>query len=142
MAMNDRTKVLLGVAVLALAGGAAWFLYFADDGAPPPAPQKVASTAPMAPKPVAVAPKPPAQVQPLADTKPATEAATPAAEAPKPAAEAAKPAAEPAKPVAQEAKPETPKPMARKHLRRNEDARHCLDKSTNTEIIKCAEAYL
>jgi hypothetical protein len=24
----------------------------------------------------------------------------------------------------------------------NEDARHCLDKSTNTEVIKCAEEYL
>lgn len=26
--------------------------------------------------------------------------------------------------------------------RRFEDARHCLEKSTNTEIIKCSEAYL
>lgn len=26
--------------------------------------------------------------------------------------------------------------------RRFEDARHCLDKGTNTEIIKCAEVYL
>lgn len=35
------------------------------------------------------------------------------------------------------------KPMARKHsTRRMEDARHCLDKDSNTEIIKCAEAYL
>jgi hypothetical protein len=53
----------------------------------------------------------------------------------------AKPAAqEPAKPEA--AKPES-KPVARKHNpRRSEDARHCLDKGTNTEIIKCAEAYL
>ena len=25
---------------------------------------------------------------------------------------------------------------------RQEDARHCLDKGSNTEIIKCAEAYL
>ena len=56
----------------------------------------------------------------------------------------AKPAAqEPAKPEAKlEAKPQS-KPMARKHNpRRSEDARHCLDKGTNTEIIKCAEAYL
>ena len=131
MAMNDRTKVLLGVAVLALAGGAAWFLYFADDGAPPTAPQKVASTAP---KPVPAAPKPAPQVQAMAEVKPAAEAPKPAAQAPKPA--------EPAGPLAPEAKPETPKPMAKKHLRRNEDARHCLDKGTNTEIIKCAEAYL
>jgi hypothetical protein len=57
----------------------------------------------------------------------------------------AKPAAqEPAKPEAAkpESKPES-KPVARKHNpRRSEDARHCLDKGTNTEIIKCAEAYL
>ena len=48
-------------------------------------------------------------------------------------------AKEPAKPAAQEA----PKPVAKKvNPRRQEDARHCLEKSTNTEIIKCAEAYL
>jgi len=35
------------------------------------------------------------------------------------------------------------KPAARKkHSLRNEDARHCLEKSSNEEIIKCAEAYL
>jgi len=29
------------------------------------------------------------------------------------------------------------------HPRRwNEDARHCLEKQTNTEVIKCAEEYL
>ena len=52
-----------------------------------------------------------------------------------------KPAAEP---MAQETqKNETPKrAAAKKHSRRMEDARHCLDKPTNTEIIKCAEAYL
>ena len=58
---------------------------------------------------------------------------------------AKEPAKEPAKPAAAQeaAKPEAPKPMARKaHPRRQEDARHCLDKSTNTEVIKCAEAYL
>lgn len=63
------------------------------------------------------------------------------AQAPKPAAaEAAKPAAqEAAKPAAQAAA----KPMARKHgPKHGEDARHCLDKPTNTEIIKCAEEYL
>jgi len=26
--------------------------------------------------------------------------------------------------------------------KRQEDARHCLDRPTNTEIIKCAEEYL
>jgi len=65
------------------------------------------------------------------------------AQAPKP--EAAKPEA--AKPEAKaepqpEAKPER-KPMARKaNPKRSEDARHCLDKGNNTEIIKCAEEYL
>ena len=56
----------------------------------------------------------------------------------------AQPAKEPAKPAAQEVpKAEAPKPVAKKaNPRRQEDARHCLEKSTNTEIIKCAEAYL
>ena len=63
------------------------------------------------------------------------EAAKP--EAAPAAAEAPKPAAEPAKPQAQ--KPAT---MARKHQRRSGDARHCLERPNNTEIIKCAEAYL
>jgi hypothetical protein len=63
---------------------------------------------------------------------------------------AQQPAKEPAKPAAQEpAKVEAPKPEATKkpvarkvNPRRQEDARHCLEKSTNTEVIKCAEAYL
>ena len=52
----------------------------------------------------------------------------------------------------EEAKAETAKPAPSKsaaaapkktHPRRwNEDARHCLEKSTNTEVIKCAEEYL
>lgn len=58
--------------------------------------------------------------------------------APKPPAakEAAKePAAkEPAKPAVASAE-------GRKS-RRSADARHCLEKSSNTEIIRCAEAYL
>jgi hypothetical protein len=70
----------------------------------------------------------------------------------------AQPAKEPAKPAAQEpakpevakpeaAKPEAAKPEAAKvakkaNPRRQQDARHCLDKTNNTEIIKCAEAYL
>lgn len=29
-----------------------------------------------------------------------------------------------------------------KKSRRAEDARHCLEKASNTEVIKCAEAYL
>ena len=53
--------------------------------------------------------------------------------------------AAPAKPMAQEAakpaKPAAPMSAARK-ARRGEDARHCLGRPSNTEIIKCAEAYL
>jgi hypothetical protein len=48
-------------------------------------------------------------------------------------AEAASPAAE--KTTAR------PVPVARKS-RRHQDARHCLGKASNTEVIKCAEAYL
>ncbi|HEY5896378.1 MAG TPA: hypothetical protein VIV54_02380 [Burkholderiales bacterium] len=62
----------------------------------------------------------------------------------KPAAkEEAKPAAA-APAAAQEATKEKPKKKsaAGSMTRRQQDARHCLDKSTNTEIIKCAEAYL
>lgn len=48
----------------------------------------------------------------------------------------------PAKPAAQEvAKPAAHKRVAKKN-RRSEDARHCLEKASNTEIIKCAEVYL
>jgi len=44
------------------------------------------------------------------------------------------------KPEAQKAEK---KPAASAHKsRRNEDARACLERGTNTEIIKCAEAYL
>ncbi len=66
------------------------------------------------------------------------------AEKPAAAAEAA-PAQEAPKadaPKAEAPKQQAKKP-ARKHTsRRTEDARHCLDEPTNTEIIKCAEAYL
>jgi len=80
-------------------------------------------------------------------------------EAPKPAPEVAKPAAEPAKPAADAAKPApmkdaAPKPVADvpkqaatgpkipNPRRWNEDARHCLERPTPTEVIKCAEEYL
>jgi hypothetical protein len=59
-----------------------------------------------------------------------------------------KPAAAPevAKPeAAKEAAKPTPTKSAasRKAGRRwNEDARHCLEKGSNTEVIKCAEEYL
>jgi hypothetical protein len=45
----------------------------------------------------------------------------------------------PAKPEA--AKPKAAKPV--KHTsRRSEDARQCLERATNDEIIRCAEEYL
>lgn len=47
---------------------------------------------------------------------------------------------EAAKPAAQKAAAK-PAPVAKK-WRRHQDARHCLQKGSNTEIIKCAEAYL
>jgi hypothetical protein len=60
------------------------------------------------------------------------------------------------KPVAkEEAKPEAAKPAPIRSTassaaspkkgapnRRSEDARHCLEKASNTEVIKCAEEYL
>ena len=65
------------------------------------------------------------------------------APADKPADKAAaeKPAAEAPRPQAQADAPKvtvTRKP----NPRRFEDARNCLEKGTNTEIIKCAEVYL
>lgn len=52
---------------------------------------------------------------------------------------------EPAKPQA--AKPAPMKeaakgPAVAKKSKRTEDARHCLERANNTEIIKCAEEYL
>jgi hypothetical protein len=66
----------------------------------------------------------------------ATFAASAGAQAPK---EPAKP-----EPMKEAAKPEPVKRAATpgKPRRWNEDARHCLDKTSNTEIIKCAEEYL
>lgn len=61
-----------------------------------------------------------AQDKPAAPAEPAKPAAPAVAEAPK-----AKPA------VVRKANP-----------RRQEDARHCLEKASNEEVIKCAEAYL
>lgn len=53
------------------------------------------------------------------------------------AAQAAKPEAKP-----QAAKPAVVVADGEKKSRRSGDARHCLEKSSNVEIIKCAEAYL
>jgi hypothetical protein len=63
------------------------------------------------------------------------------AAAPQASAPAAAPAAAPATPVAVSKKPAAPMTAARK-ARRSEDARHCLEKASNTEVIKCAEPYL
>ena len=52
---------------------------------------------------------------------------------------------EPAKEAKEAAKPEPKKQAAaasKKHKRWTEDARHCLERPTNTDIIKCAEEYL
>jgi hypothetical protein len=68
------------------------------------------------------------------------------AQASKPGApeEPAKAAAaqEPAKPAKPAAKPRARSSVVAKKSRRSEDARRCLDKASNTEIIKCAEEYL
>jgi hypothetical protein len=59
--------------------------------------------------------------------------------------EPAKPAAqEPAKPAPQAAAtPQAASKASRKpNPKRAEDARHCLEQPSNTEIIKCAEEYL
>ena len=66
------------------------------------------------------------------------------AQAPKePAKEAAKEAAKP-EATKEAAKPAPSKQAAasKKPRRWNEDARHCLERGSNTEIIKCAEEYL
>lgn len=50
----------------------------------------------------------------------------------------------PAAPTKEAAKPAPTKEaaVARKPRRWNEDARHCLERASNTEIIKCAEEFL
>jgi hypothetical protein len=62
-----------------------------------------------------------------------------AAWAQQPAKEAAKP-----EPMKEAAKPEpaTKKAAAKGPRRWNEDARHCLERASNTEVIKCAEEFL
>ena len=76
-------------------------------------------------------------------------AAMPAWAQDKPAAAPAASSA-PASTPAPAAKAEAKTPEKAQHAKaarkpnpkRSEDARHCLDEKTNTEIIKCAEAYL
>lgn len=58
-----------------------------------------------------------------------------------------KPAATPAPaaptaPAAAIAKAPQAKVARKPNPKRSEDARHCLDEKSNTEIIKCSEAYL
>jgi hypothetical protein len=55
---------------------------------------------------------------------------------------AAKEAAKPAPAAAAAAAPVSDKAAVAKRSRRAEDARHCLEKTSNPEVIKCAEAYL
>jgi len=65
-------------------------------------------------------------------------AAAIAQDKPAPAPEASK---EPAKEAAKPA-PSKSAAATKKRSRRTEDARHCLEKTSNTEVIKCAEEYL
>lgn len=67
------------------------------------------------------------------------------AQAPKePAKEPAKPEAmkEAAKPAAEPAKQAAVGPKIPSKRRWHEDARHCLERGNNTDIIKCAEEFL
>ena len=67
-----------------------------------------------------------------------------AAWAQEPAKEAAKaePTKEAAKPEAARPEPAAKKAAAKAPRRWNEDARHCLERGSNTEVIKCAEEFL
>jgi hypothetical protein len=72
-------------------------------------------------------------------------AQAPAKEAAKPEPMKETPKAEPAKPepMKEAAKAEPTKKAAKTGPRRwNEDARHCLERGSNTEVIKCAEEFL
>lgn len=88
--LNNRTKILAGIVVLAAAGAGAWFFYF-QDAAPPPRPAAPAA-AKAAPKPAADAAKsaPADAAKPVAAAKPAADAphwadaAKPGAAAPAP----------------------------------------------------------
>jgi hypothetical protein len=62
----------------------------------------------------------------------------------KPAAKepAKEPAKEAAKPKQGEKQAASGAPRIPNPRRWNEDARHCLERPTNTEVIKCAEEYL
>ena len=70
--------------------------------------------------------------------------ATPAfAQAPQPQAKPQPEAnKEAAKPAAAKKKKPALKMAAKKQRRWHEDARHCLERPSNTDVIKCAEDYL
>jgi hypothetical protein len=63
---------------------------------------------------------------------------------PAPAPEAAKPEAGKPEAMKEVVKAPTKSAASKKGAPRrwNEDARHCLEKASNTEVIKCAEEYL
>ena len=54
----------------------------------------------------------------------------------------AQPAKPAPKPQSAAQKSDKKQPAAAHKSRRNEDARACLERGSNTDIIKCAEAYL
>ena len=70
----------------------------------------------------------------------AQQPAKPAAPAQQPAKPEAPKAAEAPKPATMAEAPKAPKKQT--PSRRTEDARQCLEKGSNTDIIKCAEEYL
>ena len=139
IAINKRTMIYAGAGAVVLAAAAGWFLFLRDDGSPAPqakAPPPVAKAAPKAPE----APKPPADAaKPAASPEPSKPVA--AATPPKPEAKAEpkpEPKVEAPAPVAAAAEPR----KVSHNPKRKEDARHCLDQSSNAAIIKCAEEYL
>jgi len=73
----------------------------------------------------------------------AQQPAKPAAPAQQPAKPEAPKAAEAPKPATMAEAPKAPAaPKTHTPSRRTEDARQCLEKGSNTDIIKCAEEYL
>jgi len=83
----------------------------------------------------------PAWAQPAKPAAESPKVEAPKVEAPKAEAPKAEAPEEPVK-AAEATKPKPPRKIPVHPSRRQEDARHCLEKGSNTEIIKCAEAYL
>ncbi len=83
--LNNRTKVLAGVVVLAGVGAAAWFLFLEDFlSEPPPKPAATAPAKPAAPAPAAKADAPNAEAAKTESVKPAPAAAAAAKPSVKP----------------------------------------------------------